>query len=197
YGVLVPPMMLAGLAGLLRPPPRARRHVFLALVAVAQIVSLGLFSAGDARFIFLAIVFLVVLGVDAFTRLLAERRRLVRLAGGIVVLAWLGMIAAAIPIQRRLAATLVDMTAASRSIRTDAAGRPCVVLAYAVTQLMWYSGCGGLQPHTAKERAPPNARLYTAPMPHRPIDATQLASELDADLVSLSGGAWYLRPRTP
>jgi hypothetical protein len=193
YGALVPPVMLAGLAGLVR----SRRHTFLALVAIAQIVSLGLFSAGDARFIFLAIVFLVVLGVDALTRLLAGHRRLVRVAGSLVVLAWLGMITAAIPIQHAIAAKLTDMMAASRSIRADAAGRPCVIIAHAVTQLMWYAGCGGVQPLHAKERIPPNTRRYGVAMPHHPIDAAQLANVLDADLVPLSGGAWYLRPRTP
>ena len=192
YGALAPPVMLAGLAGLVR----ARRpHVFLALVAIAQIVSLGLFSEGSARFVFLAVVFLVVLGVDALAHVLAGRRRLIRIAGGVVVLAWLGMIAAVIPVQRHVAAKLRDMTAASRAIRADAADRPCVVLAYAVTQLMWYSRCLGLQPNTAKERGPPDARRYVAPMPGRPIDAREIAQTLDAEPIPLAGGAFYLRPR--
>jgi 4-amino-4-deoxy-L-arabinose transferase-like glycosyltransferase len=191
YGALVPPVMLAGLVGLVRV--HRRRHLFLALVAIAQVVSLGLFSDGSARFIFVAIAFLVVLGIDALTRLLANHQRLVRVAGGLVVLAWAGMIAMAIPIQHRIAATLADVMTASRSIRADAAGRPCVVLAYAVTQLMWYSRCLGLQLHTAKERAPPGTRLYVAPMPGRPIDAALIAHELGATPIPLAGGAFYLR----
>ena len=191
YGALAPVVMLAGLAGLVRR--RTRRHVFLALVAIAQIGALGIFSDGSTRFVFLAMVFLIVLGIDAITGVI----RWPRIAGAVVVTSWIGMIAAAVPVQRRVAARLRGMTDAAAAIRADAAGRPCVVIAPAITQLIWYSRCAGPSPAHLHDEVPPGARVYAAAMPGRAIDPVQLGEALMADPIALAGGAWYMRPRAP
>ena len=190
YGVLAPPVMLAGLLGLLR---RSRPRVFLGLVAIAQIGALGMFSAGSARFVFLAVVFLIVLGVGTIAGVV----RWPRVAGALVVASWVGMIGATVPIQRHIAAKLRGMMTAAAAIRADAAGRPCVVIAPAITQLIWYSGCAGTSPAHLHDEVPPGARVYAATMPGRPIDPVQLSEALLADPISLTGGAWYMRPRAP
>src|SRR5213075_187651 len=49
------------------------------------------------------------------------------------------------PIQLHIERGLSSMTTASTAIKADSAGQPCVVTAYWVPELMWYSGCDGIQ----------------------------------------------------
>ena len=166
YGALLPPVMIAGLAAVF---PLRRDRAYLVLSAVALIVWLGMFSDGSARFLFVPIVFLVIVGVQGITRVLERLPRsrplIIRSAGVIVVASWFVMIGAAVPIQRHIARGQSGMITASAAIRADSAGHPCIVIAFWVPELMWYSGCVGVKAPTwdrVPARLPGDARWYAA-----------------------------------
>src|SRR6185503_12187704 len=62
YGALVAPIALAGLLGVART--RRRAAWYLWLVAVAQLVAIGLQTHAQPRYIFIATALFVVLGVE-------------------------------------------------------------------------------------------------------------------------------------
>ncbi len=204
YGALLPPVMVAGLAGLaIARPPRERRVAWvLAALALGQLVAIGLVGHGVARYVFFAVVLLLALGVDACARVLAPRptraRVVVRVAGVLATLAWLVLAALQPLIQRTFADHLGDVMADARAIRDDAAGRPCAVAALAVPQLMWYSGCDGVKlarPGTPVD-LPAGERWYGASTPMRAVDPSVLGAAQHADPIPLPApSAWYLRPR--
>jgi 4-amino-4-deoxy-L-arabinose transferase-like glycosyltransferase len=173
YGGLVAPVMLAGLAGVVRKP--SRPAIFLAVVAVGQIVAIGLQSHAQPRYVYVATALLVVLGVDGVARF-AEDRKLAgrRFALALVALAWLGCAIAIVPYTRWLSRERGFIVAAAAAIRTDAAGRPCVANARVVTQLMWYTGCEGYlyKPETGLPPAPQNKLEYVVSVPHALIEPT-------------------------
>lgn len=203
YGALAAPVALAGLIALVRPPPHRRRVTwFLGGIAIAQIGALGVFSDGSARFVFLALAILVLLGVDAIARAARRLGRpdlLARGAAAAVALGWLGMICASVPIQRAIARTNAGMSAASAAIRVDADGQPCLVISAQVPQLRWYTGCAARKLRTSGALAPLPAdiRAYAVEMPHGPLDPAPLARALGTRLVPLTDGAWCLRPAGP
>jgi len=144
YGLLAPPILLAGLAVLARI--RDRATVLLWLVAVTDIVVLGLISHAQVRYIFFGVTLLVVLGVEVIRRWIVERppttrRALAIIAAIAVVIAW---IAVAVGQVRRSAhrweATSVERAAAD-AIRRDAGRARCYVIGDSFAQLEWYSGC--------------------------------------------------------
>jgi hypothetical protein len=113
-----------------------------------------------------------------------------------VAVGWLGMLIAIVPVQRRLQRGLVQVVGAGRAIRADAAGRPCAVIARAVPQIMWYSGCVAIKPARGVEELPPlpaGHRIYAASVPRRSIDGAKVAQLAGAEPVLLAPGAWYLR----
>lgn len=198
YGALLPPVMVLGLALAIRPPAPERRVVwFLALVAVGQIVAIGLVSHASTRMIFLAISLLCVLGVAAIER--SARWPRLRCASGIVcVIGCLVMVTIMVPIQRGLTRGLAPLVTAARAIRADAAGRPCTVIARAVPQLMWYSGCGPKKIKNGDEAVElaPGTVWYAANTPRRPVDATAIAAASHATAIALPApGVWRLEPR--
>lgn len=203
YGALAAPVALAGLVALVRPAPHRRRVTwFLGGIAIAQIGALGVFSDGSARFVFLALALLVLLGVDAIARAARRLGRpdlLARAAVAAIALGWLGMICASVPIQRAIARTNAGMSAASAAIRVDAGGQPCLVISAQVPQLRWYTGCAARKLRTSGALAPLPAdiRAYAVEMPHGPLDPAPLARALGARLVPLTDGAWCLRPAGP
>ncbi len=190
YGALTPFVLVAGFVGLVRPSPAPRRRIafFLGAVALGQIVALGIVSHASSRFIFVAIVLLVILGVDAFVRAFPRGR--VRGAALVIVAAtWVGMAIAMVPIQRRIARDLAALTTSAAAIRADAAGRPCTVVARALPQLMWYSRCAGWK---LGDKGPPVddlRRWYAASAPRRPIDPDMLG----VIATPLAPGTWSLR----
>jgi hypothetical protein len=204
YGPLAPLVALAGLVGggaLGRAHRHRRRTHFLLIVSVAMTLWLGLTSDGSARFLFLPIAALVILGIAAIERVLAARPRARRpalpAARGIVVLGWVGTLVATWPIQRHIAALYEGMMTASAAIRIDAAGRPCVVAAYWTSQLMWYSGCAGFRARGWEqiERHGAEPRWYVASMPGHPVQLDRIAGGAARALPLPGGTAWYLVPR--
>jgi hypothetical protein len=185
HGALVAPVAVAGLVAIVRPPTARRRAArFLAIVAIGQLVSVGLASHGQPRYVFPAIALLVVLGVEGATRIGEPARRLLaRFAAGAVVATWVVTAIAAVPFARHMQRAYRPVVAAAAAVRRDAAGRPCVVTGVKVPPLMWYAGCDG---HTALGRVPapavPGRVGYLVGTPAAPVD-----------LAAMSGG----RPTTP
>lgn len=198
YGVLLPPVLVLGLASAVRPPAPERRVIrFLALVAVGQIVAIGMVSHASTRMIFLAMSLACVLGVAAIERATAWPRA--RCAAAIAcVLGCAVMVTTMVPLERRIARGLAPLVAAARAIRADAAGRPCTVIARATPQLMWYAGCGARKIRTAAEPVElvPGTVWYAASAPRRPVDGPAIAEASRATATALPApGAWRLDPR--
>lgn len=169
YGALVAPVMIAALVGLVKLPARWRPSVFLGLVALGQIILIGVQSHAQPRYIYVAITLLVVLGVEALQRLTPVKLR--RAALPLVVLSWVSIVIAA-PLQHRsVTEARSSLVVAARAIRADAAGRPCVFVAKVVTQLMWYSGCADQRAEPLDQLPPwPTDRLvYVVSVPRATI----------------------------
>src|SRR5262249_55110918 len=148
YGAIVAPVMVVGLVAIVRPPARWRPAIYLGTIAVGQIVVLGLTSHAQPRYIYVATILLVVLGLEAIGRYAARGRLRIGGAAGVIVgLAWLGTLIAAVPHNRWLANHRTDVVAASAAIRADDGAGPCVIAARVVPQLVWYSGCTGFLYH--------------------------------------------------
>ena len=198
YGVALAPVMVLGLASIARPRPVQRRAAwFLAIVAVGQIVIIGIVSHASTRMVFLAMALLTVLGVDLIER--STRPGRARCAAAIVgVLAAVVMVTVMVPLERRMKRGLASTVAAARAIRADAEGKPCTVIARATPQLMWYSGCGARkirEPSEAIELTS-DVRWYAAHAPRRPIDPVALGAACNAEVRALLvPGAWRLEPR--
>jgi hypothetical protein len=137
YGVLATPVLLAGLVSGLRALAAPARVFWL--VAVGQVVILGLMSHGQPRYIYVALSLLVVLGVELLRRFEAPAWR--RAASALVGLAALASLVGAVIAARHSHGWLDPIAEAGAIIRRDAAGRPCHVVSRRFTQLMWYSGC--------------------------------------------------------
>jgi hypothetical protein len=142
YGVLPPPVMIAGLFGLRRD----RRVAFLWLVAIADIVALGMLTLAQVRYIFFGTVLLVILGTDVIRRVIVAQAPRIRIALGAfamatIVVAWILVVRGGIGYDFRRAANNRAMLAAAAAIRADAHGSICHVAAVPYAQLEWYSGC--------------------------------------------------------
>ena len=142
YGVVAAPVLLAGVVSVARPSRAARRAaIALWLIAIAQIVVLGLRSHAMVRYIYVALCLLVILGVDGIMRLAPWNRRARAIALVLVALSWLGVAAASAYLSLRPRDWRTPIVEAAAIIERDAAGRPCHVVSRRFTQLMWYAGC--------------------------------------------------------
>lgn len=183
YGVLVAPVMAAGLVGLARTF-RRRGPWFLGCVAIGQLVALGLASHGQPRYVFLAVALLVVLGVQTL-RALARPRAALALIGTAWLVAAIALAASSLHIARTRSAIL----AATAAITADRQGRPCMILAGLAPQLMWYSRCQGtrLDELVPDALAPERAR-YLVSMPYAPVDGPAFAAARGVTLRELATG---------
>jgi 4-amino-4-deoxy-L-arabinose transferase-like glycosyltransferase len=195
YGVLIAPVMLAGFFGVVRL--RHRASWYLGAIALVQMVALGLRSAGQPRYVYLATALLVLIGVETLRR---QPRRRPRALLALVTLAWLGNAAAAIPYFRFLDRVRQPVVEAARVMRADAAGQPCVSVAGIAPQLIWYSGCEGLIAALVQEPLPPHHRAYAASFPKWPINLERLlaAQHLRATPMPTRdphASVWHLEPQ--
>lgn len=126
----------------------ARRGVLLWVIAIADIVAIGLTALGQMRYILVGIVLLVMLGVELGRSLMAaravrwQRAALAVALPGLAALWVLAVLAVARHGQGR-GRLMQDTMDAIALLRRDAAGRRCHFLAAAYTQLEWYTGCNG------------------------------------------------------
>lgn len=165
YGALVAPLLIAGIVGLVRAPARWRPSILIGVIALGQILAIGLQSHAQPRYIFVAIVLLVVLGIDALSRFAPPKLRVAALP--LVTLAWIGVVVTVPLYSRFLADARAPLVAASTAVRSDAEGARCIVVAKVVTQLMWHTRCAEVR-LTAPERLPSwsvNRRTYVVSIP--------------------------------
>jgi len=140
-GFLAPLMLVGALA--LRGD---RVLTVVQLLAVAQIVALGLVTEAQPRYVAFAIVLLVICGVAAIRRMAARTHprthdRLAIIAAVLVVLGWIFcLIHDHVVRERRIAFTIAPRLAAA-AIRADAGDAPCEVVGRPTAQLEWYCRC--------------------------------------------------------
>lgn len=161
YGTAVAPLLVVGVLSigwfarrLWRAPAAkleavaARRGVLLWLIAVGDIVAIGLTALGQMRYILVGIVVLLMLGVELLRSLLAlpaVRWQRAAAAAALAVLAVLS-VQSVLAVARhgmgrdRLMKDTMDTI---ELLHRDAAGRRCHFLAAAYTQIEWYTGCNG------------------------------------------------------
>lgn len=142
YGHLVALLMVVGLA----PIHRNRTIIALQVIAVGQVVALGLTTFAQPRFIFLATVLLVIVGVMTIQRFINISAPKIRpwLAGvcaiGVAVL-WVGCLYDSVYARDGRIRANAPAIVAARAIRNDAGGTACTVVAHRSAQISWYSGC--------------------------------------------------------
>lgn len=130
FGLLGPPLIVAAIAGV-----RDRRRAMLLVIAVAQVVVLGLQTQAQPRYVFAALALLVIAGLDTL------KAHLDRRAIAVVAATWVIVLVGAVRSKRELAHEYAHTLAAAAAIRADDAGRPCFVMGRKRMQLEWYSGC--------------------------------------------------------
>lgn len=183
YGALVAPVMLGGLASLRRM--RNRGAWLVALVALGQILALGLESHAQPRYVFVAVALLVVLGVEWWRQLAWPRVGL-----ALVGASWLAVAIAIAPYHRSVARSRTTITAAAAIIRADRAPQqPCIFVAGVVAQLSWYARCEGTPIRLLEQGtfAPGRAR-YLVSTPYGPLDGPALAAAQHLTVVELPTG---------
>jgi hypothetical protein len=159
YGLLLPPILIAGIAA---PRWRALRARLLWGVALASIAAIALITQAQTRYIFFGTALLAILGVDAIRRAIERlaprpRRVIAACAAAVVALTWVLVLRGQLRRGPSRAASNAATLAAAEAIRTDAAGRRCTFLGRHDTQLEWYSGC---RTAAAEAYPPPGLWLY-------------------------------------
>ncbi len=196
YGALVAPVMIAGLVSIARPPERWRPTLFLALVALGQIIVLGLESHAQPRYVFVATALLVVLGVDALLRYLPEASR--RLGPALIVLAWLGAAIAVVPLAHYLTRQRGPLWHAAAALRSDAAGKPCVIAARDAPELIWATRCEVVIATRPYRPLPADRLRYVVSLPHAAVSVAPIAAAEHASARALFAGegatVWRLDP---
>lgn len=169
YGVLIAPVMLAGVVGLVQT--RRRAPWYLAIVALGQLVALGLHNHGQSRYVFVAAVLLAVIGVDAVARI---GRPGVALA--LVAAAWLGAVATQAVVCRGAALSRAPIVRVADAIRADAGGRPCAAVAAIVPQVKWYARCQVYLSRLLEAPMPADRVRYAVAFAHWPIDLDRVVA---------------------
>jgi 4-amino-4-deoxy-L-arabinose transferase-like glycosyltransferase len=167
YGAVVAPVMVAGLLGMVRM--RRKAAWYLAVIALGQIVSLGLQSHGQPRYVFVATALLVVLGVETLAH---HRLARPRAAFALVALSWLGVAIAAPIYYHHIDDARAPIVEAAQVIRAHGGDRPCIVVALIAPQLMWYSGCGVVLAPLLVEPLPADRDRYAVSFALWPIDVS-------------------------
>lgn len=165
YGFLTAPVMVAGLAGLVAA--RRKPAWYLGVVALGQIISLGLQSHAQPRYVFVATALLVVLGVEALSR---SRWAWPRAALALVATSWLGVVVAMPLYYRHIDDARAPLIDASRAIRANSGDRPCAVVALIAPQLMWYSRCQVFVAGLLVDPMPADRDRYAASFTSWPIE---------------------------
>ncbi len=139
YGLLAAPVLLAGLAAVTRSRDRATLLVWL--LAVADILVLGVVSHAQARYIFFGVTLLAILGVETIRLLVGERRVLALACAVAVVASWVSVARGQVKRSAHRWETTAAIRAAAKTIADDAGGAPCSVVGDPFAQLEHYSGC--------------------------------------------------------
>ncbi len=144
YGLLVAPVVLAGLVDLvMRREHVTRPLAFLWVVALGDIVALGLVTHARPRYIYLGLALLLLLGTAAIVRAVRGRRPLAILCIGVTAVVSVMTLKTQLSHGAGRRWSMRATLAASRAIRADHPSQPCHVVGNHFTQLEWYAGCSG------------------------------------------------------
>lgn len=176
YGGLVAPLLLCGLARLARP----NRIVLLyGAVALGQVIAIGLQSHAQPRYVFVATMLLVALGVDLIANI-AWKPYLQKIGVALVGLAWLAALIIVVPYNRWLANERSGVVAASATINADGTGA-CAFACRVVTQIQWYTGCDGILLRDVAALPQLVApRSYAVSVPHALVEVGPIVDEQHA-----------------
>jgi hypothetical protein len=200
YGALAAPVMIAGLFGLARTF-RSRAPWYLASVAVGQLLTIGIASHGQPRYVFVTVSLLVVLGVATLRAVVLAHGRLAhgRLALTAVGLAWLAVAITAIPLALTIGHSREAITAAAATIRAHLTGARCVVVARQAPQLRWYTHCWVvIEPSFEPGYFLPEYDRYVVSTPYGVLDGATFAAPVGATAIELPTGnrdahVWTIR----
>jgi hypothetical protein len=174
--------------------PRGRARLYAATIAALQIVAVGAVTHAEGRYVLVATALLVAIAIDALAPRLAPGSRFSRYAAIVAAGAALGCAIATGISQGRVPRGAAVHGAA---IRDDADGRPCIVVALAVPQLQWYSGCAAdkWSPPVPPLPLPGHTLAYAADEPgFGPLDLAALAAATHTTAVPIADGTWRLEP---
>jgi 4-amino-4-deoxy-L-arabinose transferase-like glycosyltransferase len=115
-----------------------RLCALLIALAILDVLSLGIQTSAQGRYVFLATSLILVVGPVALVRL---RPRIANLALAAVVIGWGVQVWAALEYPRVRIEGMRTTILAAAAIRGDAGAAPCYVLGRHDTQLEWYTGC--------------------------------------------------------
>jgi hypothetical protein len=125
-----------------------RVRAMLLALAVLDVLSLGIQTTAQARYVYLATSLVLVLGPIAVARIrwsgafaARARRFAARLAVVAVILGWSFQVAAAFRYRTTRVDGMIATIRAAAAIRGDVRGERCYVLGRHDTQLEWYTGC--------------------------------------------------------
>ena len=116
----------------------SRIRVILIALAVLDVLSLGIQTSAQARYVFFAVSLILVVGPVALARLGSIAANLALIA---VVIGWAVQLWAASRYERVRVDGMTATLLAAAAIRGDDRGAPCYVLGRHNTQLEWYTGC--------------------------------------------------------
>ncbi len=133
---------------------RATRRVFLGSTSVLVFVVLGLVTDGEPRFVYLPVILLTLLGVEALAELAGRRNRglLAAVAGlaGLTTVGTAQIVAhAAMPGPDRLSRSTVPVA------ERLATGGPCLLVTGYEPEMGWYSGCDAVTYAQYRRTTPP------------------------------------------
>jgi hypothetical protein len=117
-----------------------RVRIMLVALAVLDVLSLGIQTSAQARYVFLATSLLLIVGPAAMSRIRAPRIAVV-VAVVAVIAGWALQLRGAHAYRRVRVDGMTPTLLAAAAIRGDDHGAPCYVLGRHDTQLEWYTGC--------------------------------------------------------
>ncbi|MGE5291091.1 MAG: hypothetical protein ACM3ML_28615 [Micromonosporaceae bacterium] len=120
--------------------PADHVRLFFALAAVANVLLLGLIAHGEERFVFLSVLLLVILGVDAIARY-AGRWPAIVLAVITAFAALAAIVDYRVVVNGDLAVVTAERTSLVAVAQRISRHHPCLVVTGFQPEMGWYSGC--------------------------------------------------------
>lgn len=125
-----------------------RVRLMLLALALLDVLSLGIQTSAQARYVFLATSIILILGPIALMRAVARAACITRVKRAVAALAvagvlagWILQVVAALRYRSVRVGGMVATIQAAAAIRADVHGGPCYVLGRHDTQLEWYTRC--------------------------------------------------------
>ena len=193
YGFMLAPVMGLGLLRL--PWLRRRAPLYLGLVALGQLIALGLQSHGQPRYVYLATALFTALGAEALvsSRWASRWARpglATSLAFVAIVAGWVSAGVITTLSLRGMLRTREPIREAAAAIRADAGAGRCAIAAPDIPQLVWYSGCtAGIYEPPRDPAVPPSEPHYVvwlAARQHADVQARLREGQPGGPLVPLA-----------